>query len=432
MDLPYLVVSDGNGRVFEIPELRMAAAHFIDPVLPEPGDLIELPTGSDLFELPDRVPVGYDPERGEFVQVFTYEGQSVQPVAAFMAPAYLQLYRTAYTTLPAAIRLPLYCYTAVGWRDGQFYVPALRIDPDRRQDLDLFDPEAVQQRAEAMLRRYPGNRLVYHLVENCTLTYGCPAARNFVLGRWECPLPTSSGCNAACVGCISEQPQESGIVASQERIQFTPTVAEIVEFAVPHLERAERAVVSFGQGCEGEPLLVGGLLEEAIRAIRKRTDRGIINLNTNASRPDMVERLCRAGLDSIRVSMNSAQERYYHAYYQPQTYHFEDVIESLRIVRRNDRWASINYLVFPGFTDHPQEIAALEALIADVPINMIQTRNLNIDPEWYIEELRLADLPDEAIGMRRWVQRLRERFPQLKLGYFNPPREAMQPYLTML
>ena len=193
-----------------------------------------------------------------------------------------------------------------------------------RQDLQFVDQNAVKNQSKRMLKRYPDNRLVQHLIERCVNCYGCPAARNFVLERWECPVPTSPTCNADCVGCISEQPKESGVVSPQQRMQFVPDVAEIIEFTVPHLEHAPRAVISFGQGCEGEPC-VGDVLEETIKAIRKRTSQGIINLNTNASQPATVERLFKAGLDSMRVSLNSAQPELYAAYYQPRNYAFEQV-----------------------------------------------------------------------------------------------------------
>jgi molybdenum cofactor biosynthesis enzyme MoaA len=277
-----------------------------------------------------------------------------------------------------------------------------------------------------MLKRFPRNRLVQHLVDNCVYRYGCPAARNFVMERWECPVPTSPTCNADCVGCISKQPEASGVCASQERLSFVPTVEEIIEFTVLHLETAPRAVISFGQGCEGEPLLVGDIIEQAIRAIRKRTTQGIINLNTNASRPDVVERLCQAGLDSIRVSLNSAQRSLYTTYYNPRNYTFDDVLESMRIVRKFDCWISINYLVFPGLTDHPEEVAALETIVEETGINMIQARNMNIDPDWYIDILSLYDLSADAMGVRAWIAHIRQRFPWIKFGYFNPPREEMK------
>jgi pyruvate-formate lyase-activating enzyme len=442
--LPALVVSDRAGNIFEIPGYLSAGVSGGSPVVPQPQEYIELPYGSNLFMLPDRLPIGFDPRRRRFVTVREHRGEPVFAVAAFMAPAYLQLYRSACRRLPHASRLSLYSYTAVGWRDGRFLVAGMRIDPDRRQDLRHVDLPRIERRARQVLRRFPGNRLARHLVDNCVFRYGCPAARNFVMERWECPVPTSPVCNSRCLGCISRQPGDSGVCASQDRIGFVPSVGEVVELTVPHLEKAPRPVISFGQGCEGEPLMVGDLIEEAIREIRRRTPRGIININTNASRPEVIERLCRAGLDSIRVSVNSAREPYYTRYYRPQGYSFRQVLDSMKIVRGHGGWISINYLIFPGFTDDPREVAALEELIDEVKLNMIQTRNLNIDPDWYIEDLDLAEglrpavepgAPDgepvprgaEApLGIRRWVDHLRHRYPWLKLGYFNPPREDMK------
>lgn len=421
-----LVVSDGNGNIFEIPDYNMCGMSGTETLLPDKDDLIPIPYGSDLFEFPGRTAIGYDPRKKQFVEVKAYQGNRVYPVAAFMAPAHLQLYRNAYKSDSNSPRLPLYNYAAVGWWNNDFHVAGLRIDQDIRQDLHLFNSNFIENEGKKLLRKYPENRLVHHLVDNCVLRYRCPAARNFTLGRWECPIPTSPGCNSACVGCISEQPAENEIVSPQDRIEFTPTADEIVEFTVPHLENAPRAVVSFGQGCEGEPLLAGEMLVEAVREIRKRTDKGIINLNTNASRPDVMERLCEAGLDSIRASINSAQKKYYDLYYNPRHYTFEDVIESLKIVRKYDRWASINYLTFPGLTDHPQEIVALGKLISETKINMIQTRNLNIDPDWYMDELGLRELKQEQIGMRNWVSHIQNYFAWIKLGYFNPPKEELE------
>ena len=101
--------------------------------------------------------------------------------------------------------------------------------------------------------RMPGNRLRNHL-ENCALTYGCPAGKNFFLGRYEAPLPTAKQCNAHCMGCLSLQ-KDSDIPHSQDRIAFTPSPREIAEVALAHIRRVPKSVVSFGQGCEGDPLL---------------------------------------------------------------------------------------------------------------------------------------------------------------------------------
>jgi pyruvate-formate lyase-activating enzyme len=426
MDIPLLVASDDKGNIFEIPHLSMAGTALTGNTFAHKEDLIPLPHGSDFFMLPGRTPVGYDSKTGQFTAIETYRGAKINAVAAFMAPAYVQFLLPAYKSVPDAPRLPLYCYTALGWNKGKFYVPAKRIDTDTRQDLRFFDEKKIERGARNMLQRYPRNRLVEHLVENCVRRYCCPAARNFVLERWECPVPTSPACNAGCVGCISLQPRQSAVVSSQERIDFIPTAAEIMEFTVPHLEQTPRPVISFGQGCEGEPLLQGELIAESIKQIRARTNKGIINLNTNGSRPDTLKNLFEAGLNSIRVSLNSAQEEYYHAYYNPRDFTFEQVTASLTLARDFNRWSSLNYLIFPGFTDHRSEMAALRTLIRKVKPNMIQTRNLNIDPEWYVNELKLDQLQPDFIGMRAWINHVRADHPWIKLGYFNPPRKEMK------
>ena len=88
-----------------------------------------------------------------------------------------------------------------------------------------------------------------------------------------------------------------------------------VVVAVEHLETARgRVLVSFGQGCEGEPLLRWRDVAKAIRLARARTDRGSINVNTNGSRPDALAALFDAGLDACRVSLNSASPDLYAAY----------------------------------------------------------------------------------------------------------------------
>jgi len=426
--LPLLLASDPEGEIFEIPGLYMTGMILGRPVLPAKNDCIELPGGSDLFRLPGRAPVGYDPVKNEYVTLREYRGMPVEAVAAFVAPAYLQILPASFETKKGAQRLPLYCYTAAGWMNGKFVVPALRIDPDQRQDYRHIDLCMVERKAGIMLKRFPRNRLVAHLVNNCVKRYGCPAARNFVMGRWECPIPASRACNSACLGCISLQPRSSGFKAPHERIAFVPTPEEIIEFTVEHLETAPRPVVSFGQGCEGEPLLVGDVLEEAIGGIRKRTRRGIINLNSNGSLPRVVERLCRAGLDSMRVSLSSAQRGFYDAYYRPKGYGFDDVKESLRMMRSFGRWTSINYLIFPGFTDTHDEIAALGSFIMETRINMIQTRNLNIDPEWYIDKAGI-DRRNRPVGMRKWVSVVKKQNPGMMLGYFNPPLSVMKKML---
>ncbi len=393
---------------------------------PEEADLIPLPFGSNLYMLPGRNAVGLDPKTGKTAVIKEYQGERVFAAAAFMAPAHLQILTANYVEEKNAPRLPLYSYTAVGWLNGKFVVPGIRIDRDNRQDLCTVDLKVIQKNADAMLKRFPKNRLVRHLVENCVCRYGCPAARNFAMQRWEAPIPTSRACNASCLGCISLQKDNFGFPASHDRIAFVPTPEEIAEYTVPHLEKAERPVVSFGQGCEGEPLINADVLIDAVKLIRSKTKKGIINLNTNASKPEAIDRLCAAGLDSIRVSLSSARKKWYEAYFRPAGYCFEDVVESMRVARKHRIWISVNYFVLPGFIDLPDEYGAFNKLNAEVKLNMVQTRNLNIDPSWYIAKMGLDKVDEKPIGIREWVGKLRTEHPGLKLGYFNPPYEIIK------
>ncbi len=418
---PVLVYADSDGNIIDWPALEMAGSSAGTYRRPRNDELIALPEGSELFLLPERLPVGFNPDNKEF-EVLSSDpfspSKPVRAVAAFIAPAHTQLYSAAYKTLPGAPLLPLFAYTAVGWLKGGFVTTGVRIDSDRRQDLRNFDPQKIEQNAKRRMKKERDNRLIQHLGK-CALTYGCPAARNLFMNRWEAPLPTSPVCNARCIGCISLQARKD-LSATQDRITFVPTPDEICGVAVPHLEQARRAVVSFGQGCEGEPLLQAKTLEASISAMRRATGRGTINLNTNGSMPGEVEKLCRAGLDSIRVSMNSARPEFYTKYFRPSGYSFEDVRRSILAVKANGGFASINYFVLPGFSDHRDEWEALKRLVSETGLDLIQMRNLNIDPELYLSHMG-ADPAHKAFGVLELISRLRNEFPDLKLGYFNPP-----------
>ncbi|MCK7554565.1 radical SAM protein [Chitinophaga sedimenti] len=417
---PYILYSDGKGNIFEDLSLHPAGRSGWD-AMPIPDDeWIELPDGGQLYELPGRRGIGLDAETGEMA--LCDKGWAV---AAFIPPAHTGYYVAAYETLPDAPTLPLFCYTAVGWYDGKFYVPARRVEQDIRQECAGFDDKKVKTGVTDMLEAYPHNRLVQHLANNCALTYHCPAARNYFMGRWECPIPSSPACNANCVGCISFQPEEESIVSTQDRLTFKPTAEEIVEFTVPHLESAPFPIVSFGQGCEGEPLLMWETIRESIIEMRKHTPKGSININTNGSKPNAVRALCEAGLNSIRVSLNSAREEIYTPYYRPNNYKFEDIVESLKVVREFGGWTSINYFVFPGMTDSVAEYEALRKLIIDTDLQMIQWRNFNIDPDWYLGKIGVVET-GEILGMKQLMDLIQEEFPNLKYGYFNPPMERIK------
>lgn len=419
-DSPYLMYSDGKGNIFEDTSLYAIGRAGWDAFPIPVEDWIELPEGGTLYELPGRRGIGIDVKTGEMRLC-----ELGWATAAFIPPAHTGLYLAAYETGPDAPTLPLFCYTAAAWYNDKFYVPAVRIEEDIRQECAGFDDVKIQTGVSEFLKAYPHNRLVKHLAENCCLTYNCPAARNYFMGRWECPIPSSPACNANCIGCISFQPSDEEIVSTQDRLTFKPSAEEIVEFTVPHLETAPFPIVSFGQGCEGEPLLMWETIRRSIIEMRKHTDKGSININTNGSKPDAVKALCEAGLNSMRVSTNSARKHIYEAYYRPNNYQFEDIVESLKVMRSFGGWTSINYFVFPGMTDSVEEYEALRKLIIDTDLNMIQWRNFNIDPDWYLGKIGFT-AETEMIGIKQMQELIREEFPHLKFGYFNPPMERIK------
>lgn len=417
---PYLLYSDGKGNIFEDTSLLATGRSGFDALPVEEAEWIELPSGGQLYELPGRRGIGIDVKTGEMRLC-----EKGWAVAAFIPPAHTGLYLAAYETMPDAPVLPLFCYTAAGWHDGKIFVTAVRIEQDIRQECEGFDDKVIDKGVHDLLQAYPHNRLVKHLAENCCQSYNCPAARNFFMHRWECPVPSSPACNSNCIGCISFQPETESIISTQDRLVFKPTAEEIVEFTVPHLETAPFPIISFGQGCEGEPLLMWETIAEAIKVIRKHTSKGSININTNGSKPDAVKVLCEAGLNSIRVSLNSVRERIYNAYYLPNNYSFHDLRESLKTVNGCGGWTSINYFVFPGMTDSVEEYEALREFIRETGLKMIQWRNFNIDPDWYLQKIGVQDT-GESIGIKQMMELIREEFPDLKFGYFNPPMERIR------
>lgn len=423
--LPALVFADSEGNIFDHPHLKMAVRRGLSIEPPQLEELIPLPAGSELFVLPGTLPVGWDADRKRF-ELFDADagsalaGQMPQAVAAFMAPAHTMTGLCAFEKLdPASRPLPLFAYAAVGWWKGRFWAAGFRSDSDIRQDPERFNQDKVAKKTMALLRRFKKNRLIQHLGK-CSLTYGCPAAKNLFLGRFEAPLPTSPVCNARCLGCLSSQPPD-GPPATQDRITFVPSPADIAETALIHINRAKRPVVSFGQGCEGEPLMQASVLSKAVRKIRKRApDKGTINLNTNASRPDALAEVIEAGLDSIRISLNSVRRRYYAPYYRPKGYSFDDVLESWRLAKQEGLHVSLNLFVFPGLTDEAEEFQEICSLIDRFGLDLIQLRNHNIDPEWYLRSIGFEPSKEGALGILGLVRKLKMKFPGLRFGYFNP------------
>jgi pyruvate-formate lyase-activating enzyme len=418
------LVAGENGEIIELDgyaALGMAGSS-LEPLTI--GQTRKMPFGGELMFLPDRFPILLNLETGncETVRQNPFApSEKVYPVAAFNSPGYVNTWVSAYQEKKNPQHLPLFSYAAIGWHRGNFRSSIIQVDRERRQDLRLMKRSDVLKGIKHLQKQMPANRLREHL-EKCALHYGCPAAKNFFLGRYEAPLPTAARCNARCLGCLSSQKSDQ-IHHSQDRIRFTPSAKEIAQVALFHIKRVKKSVVSFGQGCEGDPLMVAGIIEAAIRSIRSETKRGTININTNGSLPEGMRRLFKAGLDSMRISMNSVRPRCYHAYFRPKGYDFKDVLKSIEIALEHNIFVAINYLNCPGFSDTTQEFRALIRFLEKYPIQMIQWRNLNFDPLRYWRVMNGVARHSRPQGMATIIARLSEQFPKLKQGYYNPPKE---------
>ncbi len=180
------------------------------------------------------------------------------------------------------------------------------------------------------------------------------------------------------------------------------------------------SIYSFGQGCEGEPLLQAKLIARAVKSLREQTQVGTIHLNTNASKPDGFKLVVEAGLDSVRVSLNSVLKEPYTAYYQPRGYTFEDLRTSIRVARANGVLVSLNYLHMPGWNDREQEVEELVRFVNELDVQMIQMRTLNIDPDMYVQAVPFPK--GAALGMPQLVARLKKDCPKLVIGNHTLPK----------
>lgn len=410
MNSPTVVYSTPDGGIAEEPRLR-ALDYAGHPLAP--GNLIPLPAGATLSMLPQRLACGLTSD-GRRASIPAKKGWAL---AALLPIGYTRTRLPAYTKTPQTASLPFFGYTAVAAIGGTIYAAALATDDPRKWQPDAYDRQQLQRLVAHRLAAEPSNRVLGQHA-HCALDYACPTASNLFFRRWEGAIAVSPGCNARCIGCISKQ-DEDNLVSPQDRLAFIPTVEEIVDVAVAHLESSPDAILSFGQGCEGEPLLQARRIEQAMRAIRARTSRGTLNINTNASNPRALARLYDAGLDSLRSSTISARPETYNAYYRPIGYSLEDVKRSLILAREAGVYSSINFLLFPGLADAEEEVAAMVAFLRETGVRLVQLRNLNIDPEVLLP--RLPAPRGRAIGIPAMIETFRQELPDLRIGNFSIP-----------
>ncbi len=400
--------ADAQGGIFDAPGYRAVGRSDRQHVILSPEDMIPLPEGAELMYLPGRSALAA--REGTIASI----ARPLMAVAAILPVGYTRTWLPAYDRQPDAPVLPLYGYTAVALYNDAVYAAAVKSDDNRKWHPRHFNTAGLKKKIAAVERDLPGNRLVGQLA-GCSLQWHCCTAQNLFYRRWEAGIPASPACNANCFGCISLQAAEC-CPSPQSRITFTPTAEEIAAVGVYHLANAPEPIISFGQGCEGEPSLAAATIAAGMRQIRAKTARGLININTNAGYTAGIKEIADAGLDSMRVSIISALPATYQAYYRG-NYSLDDVRASIAYAKQRGVYVSLNMLFFPGLNDRPEEMAAWQDWIADTGVDMVQFRNLNIDPDAF-----LAIMPEpqnRPVGAKHFIQQLVRRFPQVRLGSFS-------------
>ncbi|NTW05001.1 MAG: radical SAM protein [Peptococcaceae bacterium] len=376
-------------------------------------DFIELPSGSTLVSIPEGDAIGIFTD-STFKKVKNPARGQAMAVGAILPQGYTRTFWPAYKRKDNSKILPLMGYAAAAWHKGKILVAAIKTDQPKKWDPAEYNSKKLPLLVNNFIESMPDNRIIRHLAK-CALEYSCFTAQNIFYSRWEGGIPASPVCNARCLGCISLQPAEC-CPSPQSRIDFKPTAQEIFQIGYNHLAIAEDGIISFGQGCEGEPSLAADVIGEAIEKIRSKTDKGTININTNGGDSEKLEYLCRTGLDSIRVSLISAREEVYNAYYQPQGYRLENVRASIKKANELGIYCSLNLLTSPGLNDREEEAEALLEFIRETGIKLVQLRNLNIDPDYFFNNMPRAK--GQIIGIAEFINKLKG-LSNLDIGSFS-------------
>lgn len=407
--------ANNRGEVLEYPGMKMLGRSGLDWVVPDKSEMIPLPKGASLVNVPECIPVGLNlKDKLTCCKSDPAHNEPIQAVAALLPQGYTRTLMPACVKYRQDSQLPLLGYAAVGLKNEKIYVAALKSDFHRKWHPINYNTDGLPARIARTLKKYPENR-IFRQLARCSLEYSCFTAQNIFYQRWEGGIPTMPKCNANCIGCISES--HLNTASPQHRLDFIPDVNEIVQVGLEHLKYARGGIISFGQGCEGEPSLNADRLAEAIKITRNQTLKGTININTNAGYYQGIKKICDAGLDSMRVTIFSCNENNYSAYHRPISYTLRDVESSINYAKDSGIKVAINLLTFPGFTDREEEIDALLAFLRDNRIDMVQLRNLNIDPDYLTNSFP----GDSGIGIPNFIGLLKNELPGLEIGSYSHP-----------
>jgi hypothetical protein len=268
----------------------------------------------------------------------------------------------------------------------------------------------LSERITASLRERPSNRLLRQLAR-CAKEYRCRAATNAFARVDDCALPVGAPPSEQPVAGISLR--DSADASPGDVAAFKPSSDEIADVAASHFESGG-AVAAFGRACEGEPLRALRPIEAAIAAVRGRTSRGTLHLETGGFDQSGVRRIVEAGIDSISVRLASARAETYEAIHRPSGYRFADVRATVAATAASGVALSLRALVLPGLFDREDEIDAIASLAGGLARgSSLLFADLAVDPAIVPRVVPRGPAP---MGVAMAVAALRERLPDLRFA----------------
>lgn len=380
------VHTDRSGRVFVSADHGAAGMGGLEATAID--DAVPLPSGARVVPLA-REATAYD--RTGRIRAL---GKGRLALGAILQGGHARLLFPAYRDDPGEATLEPLAYAAVAAdARGDLVVAAADLGlGERPHERGAADPAIA-------LRERPANALVRQLAR-CARDHACLAARSG-FGHGDLPVPLGAP--------PAERPTlpvalRSGYGGSpSERAAFHPTAPEIADVAADHVARGGTRV-SFGRACDGEPLRLIRVLEDAIALIRERAPSAAVHLETAGSDPAALRRAIDAGLASVTVRLGAARADTFELLHGPLGHRWTDVRACLQLAAERGVALTIALLTLPGMTDRPAEIDALLSLLGELPGGRLEVRDLGADP------LRtLAGFPRaRPLGMRALLGRLTE------------------------
>ena len=394
----HAVHSDRSGRVFVSADYGATA---LDGAVPVALDrAIPLPPGAQLVPLADRAAVGLD-RRGQPRSL----GPARWALAAVLGPGHVRTHLPSVESAPDAAPLDPLAYAAVAADGrGELVVAALELGITSTPA-----PADVTTAITARLRAEPSNTLLRQLAR-CAREYHCAAARNAFLGQGECALPLGAPANDEAAPVVALRRREEH--APLDPVALRVSADDAAAVAITHLASGGTSV-SFGHACEGEPLERIRDLVDVTSRVRGALSSGEIVLRTSGSSATAAGRAAEAGIDRVAVRLASAHGPTYERVHRPTAHRWTDVRATLREAATRRLAITVDLLALPGLTDRELEVAALVALLGELPPGTeVRIADLAADPY-----ALLARVPGgDASGMAALLDRLRADAAHVRLA----------------